>query len=82
VFAVCPIPENYQDAVVKCQDSSRGFAVRLSNNGKFAWVGAAFRERSDAFDFNVCFTDWQQKAQRDNTKEDLLENNNLDFSLK
>jgi hypothetical protein len=65
IFAVCPIPEDYQEAVVKCQDSSRGFAVRLFNNGKFAWVGAAFRERSDAFDFNVCFNDWQQKTLRD-----------------
>ena len=55
------VPKDYQTVIKKCDDSSRGFAVRLENNGKFAWVGTAFRERTDAFDFNVCFSDFYDK---------------------
>ena len=39
--------------MVKTNDSSRGFALRLENKGRYAWVGLAFRDRSDAFDFSV-----------------------------
>ena len=39
--------------MVKTNDSSRGFALRLENNGRYAWVGLAFRDRSDAFYFSV-----------------------------
>jgi hypothetical protein len=43
---------------VKTIDSSRGYAVRLENpKGGFLWVGVAFRDRNDAFDFGVVFQD-------------------------
>ena len=63
-FAVCPVPHKWEEAIQKCVDSSRGFAIRLQHpNGKFAWVGLAFRDRNDAFDFNVCFSDYEQKRE-------------------
>ena len=29
------------------------------------WVGVAFRDRNDAFDFNVCVQEYQDKKQRE-----------------
>lgn len=53
-FGVCPVERQQEQSVVKTQDSSRGFALRLANKGRYAWVGMAFRDRNDAFDFSVC----------------------------
>ena len=70
LFAQSPIPRRFEDAVQKCVDSSRGFAIRLQNsNGKFAWVGLAFRDRNDAFDFNVCFKDFEEKVDAEKNPE-------------
>ena len=66
VFAMTPMPPKYEEAIQKCVDSSRGFAVRLQHSsGKFAWVGLAFRDRNDAFDFNVCFSDFEKQLDRE-----------------
>ena len=41
---------------MKTEDSSRGYAVRLKKpTGGFLWIGIAFRDRNDAFDFGVVF---------------------------
>lgn len=37
------------DAVL---DSSRYFVIRLENQGKKAYIGMGFAERSDSFDFS------------------------------
>ncbi len=56
VFAETEIPANYKEAIVKTEDSSRGYAVRLKKpTGGYLWIGVAFRDRNDAFDFGVVF---------------------------
>lgn len=48
------MPENYREAIQKTNDSARGYAVRLNNpKGGYYWIGVAFRDRNDAFDFGV-----------------------------
>lgn len=56
IFAVCPVTEG---AVDRCVDSSRYFVLRVENasNGKHMFVGMAFNERNDAFDFNTSLED-------------------------
>lgn len=64
VFGETKVPENYKDAIVKTTDSSRGYAVRLENpKGGYVWVGVAFRDRNDAFDFGVAFQDQSSRNQ-------------------
>jgi len=59
LFAAAPIPENYDQGVVKCADSSRGFALKLVDpHGKSAWVGLVFVERYDSFDFIAALQDF------------------------
>lgn len=85
IFACCPVPHRWEEAIQKCVDSSRGFAVRLQNpNGKFAWVGLAFRDRNDAFDFNVCFSDFEQKRELEINPNKFAKDfeNMQDFSIK
>jgi adaptin ear-binding coat-associated protein 1/2 len=51
VFATCPYGEG---AVERTVDSGRYFILRIVNaQGKHAYIGIAFNERNDAFDFNV-----------------------------
>ncbi len=58
LFGETKVPPNYKEAIVKTIDSSRGYAVRLENpRGGYLWVGVAFRDRNDAFDFGVVFQD-------------------------
>ncbi|KAL3932351.1 MAG: hypothetical protein SGBAC_010885 [Bacillariaceae sp.] len=55
IFAVCPVKEG---AVDRCVDSSRYFVLRIENeNGRHMFVGVAFNERNDAFDFNTSLED-------------------------
>lgn len=84
-FAVCPVPHRWEEAIQKTVDSSRGFAIRLQNpNGKYAWVGLAFRDRNDAFDFNVCFSDYEQKRELEANPNKFAKDfeNMQDFSIK
>ncbi len=85
LFAQSPVPKKYEEAVQKCVDSSRGYAIRLqNNNGKYAWVGLAFRDRNDAFDFNVCFKDFEEKvdAEKNPDKYKNEFNDIKDWSIK
>lgn len=65
VYAQGPIPANIEEAVQKTVDSQRGFAVRLQKGGQFAWVGVAFRDRNDAYDFHVYINEFYQKLDRE-----------------
>jgi adaptin ear-binding coat-associated protein 1/2 len=63
-FAVCPIRASKSGAsqsVEKVLDSSRYFAMRISDGGnKSAVVGLGFNERSDAFDFSAALQDFEK----------------------
>jgi hypothetical protein len=55
IFAVCPIQDG---AVDRCVDSSRYFVLRIENaNGRHMFIGMAFNERNDSFDFNTSLED-------------------------
>ena len=62
IFASTKIPPNHNEAIMKTLDSSRGYAVRLQNpKGGYLWIGVAFRDRNDAFDFGVVFQDYSDR---------------------
>lgn len=57
IFAVCPIVDGV-NAVERCVDSSRYFVLRIENqSGRHMFIGLAFNERNDAFDFNTALQD-------------------------
>jgi len=61
VFAVCPILEG---AVERCVDSSRYFVLRIENEtGRHVFIGVAFNERNDAFDFNTALEDSRRERE-------------------
>lgn len=65
-------------------DSSRYYAVRLERNGKHAWIGLGFDERTDAFDFQASLQDFRKDSNRDKEIELMKKSseNREDLSLK
>lgn len=65
IFAVCPIRHNDNfdgtnsgNGVDRCIDSSRYFVLKIQNGqGRTLFIGLAFNERADAFDFNTALED-------------------------
>lgn len=85
IFAVCPI--NYDggyNAVDRCVDSSRYFVLRIVNgNGRHMFIGLAFNERNDAFDFNTSLED--ARREREFAKKPVQTFQNVpskDYSMK
>jgi adaptin ear-binding coat-associated protein 1/2 len=65
IFAVCPVKEG---AVDRCVDSSRYFVLRIENaNGRHMFIGIAFNERNDAFDFNTSLEDSRREREQEKT---------------
>ena len=59
LYAQCPVEAFPGVAVEQVLDSSRYFVIRLvSDDGRSAFVGIGFAERSDAFDLNVTIQDY------------------------
>jgi len=62
VFAVCPFKEG---AVERCVDSSRYFVLRIENaQGRHMFIGLAFNERNDSFDFNTALEDSKREKEQ------------------
>lgn len=51
MFAQTPYDPN-KPSVEAVLDSSRYFVVRVEDNGKKAYIGMGFAERTDSFDFS------------------------------
>eukprot|EP00918_Siedleckia_nematoides_P061564 GHVU01134352.1.p1 GENE.GHVU01134352.1~~GHVU01134352.1.p1 ORF type:complete len:233 (-),score=48.42 GHVU01134352.1:359-1057(-) len=86
LFAVCPVPKDQAAAIDKCVDSSRYFAVRLdAGDGRHAFVGMGFDNRSDAFDFSCALTDFARRSEleeRENSQSPEELHPAVDYSLK
>ena len=62
---------NAGNGVDRCIDSSRYFVLRILNvqNGRHMYIGLAFNERNDAFDFNTSLEDSRREKEMDHRAE-------------
>ncbi|KAK6620310.1 hypothetical protein RUM44_006711 [Polyplax serrata] len=67
LFAKCPIEAYPGIAIEAVSDSSRYFVLRIQDdNGRSAFIGVGFSDRSDSFDLNVALQDhfkWLKKSE-------------------
>ncbi|XP_050310947.1 NECAP-like protein CG9132 [Anthonomus grandis grandis] len=69
LFAKCPIETYPGTAIEPVTDSSRYFVLRIQDdsNGRSAYIGLGFGDRSDSFDLNVALQDhfkWLKKEKQ------------------
>lgn len=58
LFAMCKVADG---AVERVPDSSRYFVIKIQNaQGRHAFVGLAFDDRNQAFDFNVALQEFKK----------------------
>ena len=80
IFAVCPVKEG---AVDRCADSSRYFVLRIENaNGRHMFIGVAFNERNDAFDFNTALEDSRREREMEKNPVQAYTGPFKDYSIK
>lgn len=83
MFAVCPVKDG---AVDRCVDSSRYFVLRVENGttGKHIFIGLAFNERNDAFDFNTSLEDARRErlAEQEAAANPIEDGPAKDYSIK
>ncbi|KAF1777239.1 NECAP-1, N-terminal [Phytophthora cactorum] len=95
LFAACPIKAGGPSAIQKVVDSSRYFVLRAVDRvsapytvnsflpGRHAFIGIAFNNRSDAFDFNVAIDDFNKELKREKTQQESTTTAPpVDYSLK
>lgn len=85
LFAACPIKAGGPPAIQKVVDSSRYFVLRAVDrtSGRHAFIGIAFNNRSDAFDFNVAIDDFNKELKREKTQQqNVATGPSVDYSLK
>ncbi|CAN0038721.1 unnamed protein product, partial [Scytosiphon promiscuus] len=62
LFAMCKVGDG---AVERVPDSSRYFVIKIQNaQGRHAFVGLAFDDRNQAFDFNVALQEFKKDMER------------------
>ncbi|XP_073830520.1 NECAP-like protein CG9132 [Musca autumnalis] len=85
LFANCPIDTYPGVAIESVSDSSRYFVIRVQDdNGRSAFLGLGFGDRSDSFDLNVALQDhfkWV-KNQEQIEKEKTQPKQELDLGFK
>lgn len=70
-FAVCPVSDD--TAVERTLDSGRYFVLKIQNaQGRYAFIGIAFNERNDAFDFNVALQEHKDSLAREDAAASSL----------
>lgn len=80
IFAVCPVREGSVD---RCVDSSRYFVLRIENaTGRHMFIGVAFNERNDAFDFNTALEDSRREREAEQAPLSTLAGPAMDYSIK
>lgn len=80
IFAVCPVKEG---AVDRCIDSSRYFVLRIENaSGRHMFIGVAFNERNDAFDFNAALEDSKREKEMEKMPVPTYTGPTKDYSIK
>lgn len=83
-FAICNVTDD--SCVERTADSGRYFVLKISNaQGRHAFIGIAFDERSDAFDFNVAISTFKTEMEREQralSTASLTPQEPVDFSLK
>jgi adaptin ear-binding coat-associated protein 1/2 len=85
LFANCPVEAYPGVAIESVSDSSRYFVLRIQDdNGRSAFIGLGFGDRSDSFDMNVALQDhfkWV-KNQQQIEKEQTEPKQQLDLGFK
>jgi len=77
IFAVCPVKEG---AVDRCVDSSRYFVLRIENaNGRHMFIGVAFNERNDSFDFYTALEDSRREREMEKNPVSLDRGSGTDY---
>lgn len=57
---------NDDSAVERTLDSGRYFVLKIANDkGQHAFIGIAFNERNDAFDFNIALSEFKAECERE-----------------
>ncbi|KAE8739530.1 hypothetical protein FOCC_FOCC014950 [Frankliniella occidentalis] len=87
LFAKCPIEKYPGIALEAVSDSSRYFVVRIQDDdGRAAFIGLGFSDRSDSFDLNVALQDhfkWIKKSEEiEKEKDSKDETPKADFRFK
>lgn len=81
IFGQCPVTDDA--AVERTLDSGRYFVLRIQNaQGKHAFIGIAFNERNDAFEFNVSLQEFRTEVLRESQPVVAAASNFKDLSLK
>ncbi|KAF9974914.1 Adaptin ear-binding coat-associated protein 2 [Actinomortierella ambigua] len=85
LFAACPYEEN-RGCVEPVIDSSRYFVLKIEDQGRHAFIGVGFLDRSHAFDFNVTLQDHFRHLAAEKKAEEQRKSGPqppaMDFSLK